>query len=160
MDTQDKPKKKWYKRWWAYVLYVIILLSVLSSVGSSKNTEQAATSGSSPAVAQQPKEAIKVTALELSTAYKDNEVAADQQYKGKTVEVSGTVDTIGKDILDTPYIAFAGEQYAIIDRVQCMFSKSDESQLATVKKGQKITLRGEVSGKMGNVIVNGCSIVQ
>lgn len=44
--------------------------------------------------------------------------------------------------------------------VQCMFSKSDEVELAAVAKGQKITLRGEVSGKLGNIIVKSCEIVK
>lgn len=157
MDSQTAPKKKFYKRWWFWVIVVLVLGSIGSSSDSSK---QSVTSNTAPSASEQPKAAIKVTALALSSAYKDNEVAADAKYKGQTVEITGTVDTIGKDILDTPYIALATTQYAIIDRIQCMFSKSDEPQLATVTKGQNITLRGEVSGKMGNVVVNGCSIVQ
>lgn len=153
---EEKPKKKFYKRWWFWVL-IILVLGVIGS--NSDSPKQSVTSNPTPAAAQQPVAAIKVTALALSTAYKDNEVAADAKYKGQTVEITGTVDTIGKDILDTPYIALATTQYAIIDRIQCMFSKSDEPQLAAVTKGQSITLRGEVTGKIGNVIVNGCSIV-
>jgi tRNA_anti-like len=102
----------------------------------------------------------KVTALGISNEYKQNEVAADAKYKGQIIEVTGTVETIGKDVLDTPYIALATQQYAIIDKVQCMFSKSDEAELATVKKGSKITLRGEVSGKLGNILVRDCAIVK
>lgn len=105
-------------------------------------------------------EAIKITALQLSSDYKDNEVAADAKYKDKSIEVSGIVDAIGKDLLETPYIALQSYQYAIVDRVQCMFSKSDEPQLATISKGQQIILQGEVSGKLGNIIVRGCKIVK
>ncbi len=157
MDSQDKPKKQLYKKWWFWVV-IIFVLGVIGSIGDSSKPMVA--NSPTPVATEQPKAVIKVTALALSTAYKDNEVAADAKYKGQTVEITGTVDTIGKDILDTPYIALATTQYAIIDRVQCMFSKSDETQLATVSKGQNITLRGEVSGNSGNIIVNGCSIVQ
>ena len=103
---------------------------------------------------------MKVTAMQIINDYKDNGVAADAKYKNKLVEVSGVVDTIDKDILDTPYIALESYEYAIVDRIQCMFSKSDEVQLATVAKGQQITLRGNVEGKLGNVIIRDCQIVK
>jgi len=153
---EEKATKKFYKRWWFWVIIVVVIIGIASS---GDNSKQGATGSQTQAAAEQQKAATKVTALALAGAYKDNEVAADATYKGQIVEVSGTVDTIGKDVLDTPYITLATGQYSF-ESVQCMFAKSDEPQLATVTKGQSITLRGEVSGKMGNVLVRGCSIVQ
>ena len=37
------------------------------------------------------KDAIKVSATELFRAYRDNEVSANNKYKGKVVEVTGTI---------------------------------------------------------------------
>jgi hypothetical protein len=37
---------------------------------------------------------MPVTALALASAYDDNEVAADQQYEGKRLAVTGIVDSI------------------------------------------------------------------
>jgi len=37
MDKQ-KEKKKWYKRWWAITLYVIIFFSAISSMSNTSNT--------------------------------------------------------------------------------------------------------------------------
>ncbi len=144
---------------------VVVVLALLGVMGAfvPKTTSPPSTATNSQNSTSQPApvvEAIKVTALELSNAYKANEVAADAKYKNKQVEITGTVESIGKDVLDTPYIALESYQYAIIDKVQCMFSKSDEPQLATVSKGQKIILSGEVSGKFGNIIVKGCAIVK
>ncbi len=101
-----------------------------------------------------------VSAIRLMNAYKENEVAADSQYKGHLVEVHGTIDTIGKDILDTPYVSLKASynQYDF-GTVQCMFDKNSQSQLASLSKGTEITLHGRVSGKLGNVIVRDCSIV-
>lgn len=104
-------------------------------------------------------EAIKVTAAQVVADYKANEVAADAKYKGKTLEISGAIETIGKDIADTPYITFYTSEYAIIDKVQCVFSRSDEEVLAELSKGQKITVQGEVSGKFGNILVKQCKVV-
>lgn len=154
--VEGKTGKKWYLRWWMWPIYVIGVIIVISSLtGSSDNT-----SGSgSPNSAPKP-EAMKVESSQIINDYKDNGVAADAKYKNKLVEVSGVVDTIDKDILDTPYITLESYQYAIVDRIQCMFSKSAIAQLSAVSKGQQITLRGRVEGKLGNVIIRECEIVQ
>jgi hypothetical protein len=142
------------------VTIVVILLmlagSQLQSPGASRPASQAQTQGT-PASAP---EVIKVNARRIVDDYKANEVSADAKYKGKLIEVSGVVDTIGKDLLDTPFISLQSYEYAIIDHVQCMFDKAAEAELAQVSKNQSITLRGEVSGKLGNIVVRGCRIVK
>ncbi len=162
MDTQP-AKKKFYKRWWFWVIVVVVLFIIGASGSSNKNntSNTAGNQGSQQSSQPSPKEeAIKIAAVKLSEEYKANEVAADSKYKGKILEISGIVDSIGKDILNVPYIALKSYEYAVIDKVQCMFSKNDESKLIDVAQGQQITLRGEVSGKMGNILVNGCQIVK
>lgn len=151
MEQAEKPKKKLYQRWWMWVIYVIAFTIVITNFSGSS---------SSSAPAAIPQEAIKVTALKIVSEYKENGVSADAKYKNKLIEVSGTVKTIDKDVLDTPYIALESYEYAIVDHVQCMFSKSSESELASVSKGQKIVLQGTVQGKLGNIIVNGCKIIR
>jgi len=126
-----------------------------SSIAAAPST--ASNASSNPATASQPP--IKVSASALSQAYDSNEVAADAKYKGNVVDVSGTIDTIGKDILGTPYVSLKTSEYSIIG-VQCMFSQSDEAALAALSSGQTITLEGTVSGKTIEVIVDGCSIVK
>lgn len=160
MNPEVKAKKKWYLRWWAFLIYGFLILSTIGSLGDAKERAQTAAQNSPAPVAAVEAPAIKVTAIQMSSDYKNNEVAADAKYKGKLVEISGTVNTIGKDILDTPYISLKTEEYAILDQPQCMFARSDEAQLATVNKGQRITLRGTVTGKLGNIIVSDCSIVK
>lgn len=157
MDTQE-GKKKFYKRWWFWVGTVVVLFIVIGASGGGSSSSPSASAGNSSN--SQPVEAMKVTSAEIVADYKENGVAADAKYKDKLVEISGTVETIDKDILDTPYIALESYQYAIVDKVQCMFSRSNESELATVAKGQKITLRGKVEGKLGNILVRGCEIVK
>ncbi len=147
----EKPKKKLYQRWWMWVIYVIAFTIVIANFSGSS---------SSSAPVAVPQEAIKVTALKIVNDYKENGVAADSTYKGKIIEVTGTVKTIDKDILGTPYISLESYEYAIVDHVQCMFPRSSAAELATVAKGQKITLRGKVLTKTGNILVEDCSIVK
>lgn len=154
---QEVQKKKFYKRWWFWVGTAAVLFLVIGLSSGDSSDPSTVSSGSA---STQSVVAIKVSAEQIVGDYKDNGVAADAKYKDKLVEISGVVDTIDKDILDTPYITLESYKYAIVDRVQCMFSRADEAQLAAVAKGQNITLQGTVSGKLGNVVVKDCKIIK
>ncbi len=143
----------------------IIIVGILLVVGFSFVGSHAVKEAETNAVANAstpkpgPKPVIRVTADQIMSDYTANEVSADAKYKGNLVEVSGTVESIGKDIVDTAYIALhTGGQYSI-SVVQCMFPKTAESALAEVSKGERITLQGQVSGKLGNVILRSCKII-
>ncbi len=97
-----------------------------------------------------------LSANQLYGAYNDNEVAADAKYKGKIVIVYGTIQNIGKDIMDDAYIVIGGGGF--LNGVQCMFTKGEQSSVSRLSKGQQVTVKGEVGGKMGNVLVTKCSL--
>ena len=99
---------------------------------------------------------MTVSAQQLASAYKDNEVAGDERYKGKIIAVTGVVDSIGKDILDTPYVVLSSGERFSITGVQCMFGDEHKSQLAALSKGQTVTIVGECEGKMMNVLLKNC----
>ena len=86
-------------------------------------------------------------------------VVADARYKGQWLDVSGVIDSIGANILDTPSVTFdVGD--AQTWGVQAMFMRDkDEGLVATFTKGQALTLRCRGAGKFLNVIVERCSIV-
>lgn len=162
-DEMPKTKKPIYKRWWVWALGIIVLFIIIGAASgggsdSSSNTKDSASGAASQSQAEPATAAIKVDAKKLNADYEANEVSADNQYKGEIIEVSGTIKDIGKDILDNPYVSF--ENGNNIFGVQCMFDKSDATALASLSKAQKITLTGKVSGKLGNVIINDCKIVQ
>ena len=95
-----------------------------------------------------------LTADELYRDYEANEVAADATYKGRIVVVSGTVQSIGKDIMDTAYVVIGGT--GILDGVQCMFTRDEEASVARLSVGQRVSIQGEVSGRViGNVLIRG-----
>lgn len=141
------------------IIVGILLIVGFSFVGSDAVKEaETSTVAKTSTPAPEPKPTIKVTADQLMSDYKANEVSADVKYKNNLIEVSGVVESIGKDILDTPYISLkTGGQYSITV-VQCMFPKSAESALANVSKDERITLSGEVSGKLVNIILKNCQI--
>jgi hypothetical protein len=98
----------------------------------------------------------RLTAASLYNEYDANEVAADNKYKGQIVVVSGTIQDIGKDIMDQAYIVFAGDDF--LEGVQCTFTKEQQSSIARLSKGQKVSVKGEVAGKMGNVLIDKCTL--
>jgi hypothetical protein len=160
-------KKKWYLRWWMWIIYIIVIIIILTSLGNSGSNHSSSVNTSSqtsvntpvstPAQSQAP---IVVSASALSSAYKSNQVSADTKYKGNLVQVTGTIYNIGKDILNNPYVQLQNSEYDPMG-VQCMFSQSDESTLANLSKGQTVTLQGTVSGEeIVDVIVDGCQIVK
>lgn len=99
--------------------------------------------------------AASVSATELFAAYEANEVAADRKYKGRRISVHGTIESIAKDIVGTPYLALSAGEFG---SVQCMFSAANESALASLSKGKPIIVSGKCSGKMMNVILRDCSL--
>ena len=99
---------------------------------------------------------VKISSTQLYDAYKANEVAADNSYKGKVIAVTGTVDGVGKDIMDDTYITLVGD--GVIGTVQCFISKDFISKAATVSKGTTITITGTCDGKLMNVLLKDCTL--
>lgn len=154
METQPVAKKPFYKRWWVWLVGIIVLFIIIGASSGGGATSDQSKKEANKESEQVVTPAQKVTAETLMRDYQANEVAADSKYKGQIVEVSGIVDTIGKDILDNPYVSFKTNE--VIFTIQCMFDKSQAEQLAGLSKGQKLTVQGKVSGKLGNIILREC----
>jgi hypothetical protein len=87
---------------------------------------------------------VKVTPKQLMADYNANEVAADDKYKGKTLELTGTADTISKDFLDQAFVTMeTGEP---LKNVQIYFDAENTKKVATLTKGQTITVQGRGDG--------------
>ncbi|MEE8404938.1 MAG: hypothetical protein V3S17_06070, partial [candidate division Zixibacteria bacterium] len=99
---------------------------------------------------------FKLKADQLYGEYSANEVAADMKYRGQVIEVSGRIQEIGKDILDNAYIVIGGDGF--FEGVQCTFLSNQQLSVAKLSKGQHVTVKGEVAGKMGSVLVYKCTL--
>ena len=95
-----------------------------------------------------------VSAKKLYKDYNANEIAADEKYKGKIIEVTGVIRDIGNDIMDNAYVTLVGDQY--FGDIQCYFS--EKSVVASLSKGKRITIIGSCSGLMMNVHINNCIV--
>jgi hypothetical protein len=94
-----------------------------------------------------------LTADQLFSEYKADEAAADNKYKGKVVLISGPIRMIGK-LMGTAYIVIGG--HGFLDGVQCMFGES--AGVGSLSKDSQVTVKGEVGGKKGNVLLRNCTL--
>jgi hypothetical protein len=88
--------------------------------------------------AQNMNSPIKITAIDLSRKYNANEVAADNEFRNKTLWITGKVDAISKNAFDKPYLALRGAE--MFREVHAVMDKSAYEQIATYKKGQSVSL--------------------
>jgi len=138
-------------------ILALVIIGIGSAIGSGGKSSS--TQAPAMATATQTKpvvETIKVTAVDLAAAYEANEVKADQTYKGKTADITGTVDSVGVSVGQTYVVLSAGKDFAITS-TQCFFSdKTEITKVAELKKGDKVTIQGVIDGKSMNVSVNKC----
>ena len=104
-----------------------------------------------------PESGTPVTAKDIIGSYKSNEVSADSLYKNRSLLVTGLVDTIGKDLLDRPYVTLNAGERISFPSVQCMGSRNS-TEFASLRKGQEIKVIGICKGKLGNILLDPCRI--
>jgi hypothetical protein len=129
------------------IIFIFVILIIVVSMFSSSNHYNSPSS-------QPTKLSMIVNPYKLLADYQANEIAADSQYKDQFIEVTGIIDKIGKDILDTPYVTLeAGDT---IFNIQCFFKEQDEPALSQLTRGKQITIVGKCNGKMGNILLKEC----
>ncbi len=152
-------KKPFYKKWWVWAIAAIAFFGIAgAAVGCSINNTAADTHPTYKMVADPTVKPTHIlSAAVLYAAYDENEVAADQKYKNALVEITGTVHDIGKDVLGDAYITLdTGKPYYY---VQCTFSKAQESAVASLSKGETVTVGGECRGSvLLSVLVRDCKL--
>ena len=139
------------------ILGVVAGIIVIGSIAASADPKSSEPQNTAveKTETETPKSDIVVSAMELDKEYKANEVAADEKYKGKTLEISGTVESIQKDFMDDPFVVLTTGEYAF--GVNC--SLENKSDAINLKKGQKVTFIGEGAGmSVGFPMVTGCKL--
>ena len=129
----------------SFFLFVII---AFGSLDEFENLDQ------SPKVPSDSNPSVTISASKLYKEYNENEIAADEKYKGKIIEVTGVIRDIGNDIMDNAYITLVGDEY--FGDIQCYFN--EKSVVAKLSKGKRITVIGSCSGLMMNVQINNCIV--
>lgn len=164
MQNPASPKKKMSLGMKILIgVGILTLIGVIGAQLDDKKETASIASGATAELTQAQKDSVKkaeeeaikkntITAKQLTAAYADNEVSADNNYKDKTFYVSGTITDIKKDILDNIYVTLEGNE--MFRQVQCYFE--DKETAGKLQKGMKATFQGKCDGLMINVLMKDC----
>jgi hypothetical protein len=96
-----------------------------------------------------------ITAAVLQKEFEDNEKDASARYINKILEVTGTISSVTP--ADSTHFNISLKTGSDLSSVICTFqSKEHQPDFVT---GKEITLRGECSGFLMDVLLNNCSEV-
>lgn len=165
-EEKNSQKKAWYKKWWVIAIGILFLYSIGNSAvndASKKVSEQQTNTQSSTQSKQEtPKvevEKIPVTSIELSKAYSDNEVSADEKYKGKALEVSGKIVSIDNGISDKEMVVRLSDGASDFNSSTCYMKSSEREKVLAFKKGQSIILIGTgSSATLKSPVIKDCIV--
>jgi hypothetical protein len=142
----------------ALVIGVGLLLAGTASSCSSTSSSPAS---SSPAPSYSANDAASVTAPALFAAYKTHKAASDKLYKGKLLEVTGTIDEVGTDpIFQAPEVMLSSGATTQAPGVDCIFEPKYGAQVAKLHKGARLAVLGTCDGYAVNVLLLHCQPAQ
>lgn len=134
----------------AVVLESVVLSSFLVACGDAGSPSSAAP--------PTPKEVVKISAGQLFNAYEENEVATDEGFKNKLIQVSGSVQAISKDAFDNIVIDLKTSNQFM--PVHMKMEDTEKAAAVALKKGTKTTVLCEsMSRIIGAPYGNGCRFV-
>lgn len=125
-----------------------------SSAGASKaETKPAKTEAAKPAEAKPTGPELTATSLEIAKEYKANEARADAKFKGKVIEISGTVTGIDSGITDEPIVKLESDNQFL----GVSLHDVDKETAIALNKGDKVTFICVGAGEMmGSPMLNEC----
>lgn len=97
-----------------------------------------------------------ITAIDLQKAFEDNESAATAKFVNKVIEVRGIIESVkpGEGSILNVTLKTGSDLSSVI----CTFARdADPSKLNT---GNQVTIRGECSGFLMDVLLNDCSLIK
>ena len=154
----------WMKLFFGVALLGVLAVFYMNAASNKSNSEPvvetsaveqpAAVAAPDPTPTPAPLPPIQISAEQLYADYAANEVAADAKYKGKILAVSGAIESVNKDFTGAPNIVMdAGGGF---DKVQALFPTSAMSNLAQLRKGQRVTVTCESRGKLITYLMLRC----
>ena len=137
-----KASRPWFmkKRFWLIGI-VVIGIAVNSLGGGGSSTSSDSPSETSQEAAATPP--VAVTAEQLLTELEGNALAAKNTWDGKRVTITGTLNNI--DASGDYFTLRGNNEYSFIN-VQVYIDDSFIDAVSAFKKGQSVTVTGEITG--------------
>ena len=102
---------------------------------------------------------LSVTANSLIVAFNSDEAAANVKYLDKVIAVKGIIADIKIDssTRQASVILDSGDP---MSSVTCSFYTDEIGAVQKLSKGTEVVIKGKCTGKLMDVVLNNCSIVQ
>jgi hypothetical protein len=154
---------------WVGVGVGVVALSVLGCCGvgmwhlgaAFRNAQQTMEQQMAKAAAERQARTVVVTAADLLQEFGKD--PADRKYAGKYLELTGVVEGSGRGRRETPFLILTGDHEGEKLKIECFFNlagEQDEAEINRLDKGQSVTVRGEYDGRVSNVQVRNCQMLQ
>ena len=101
--------------------------------------------------------AYQLTATELYEAFEANEAAAQTQYLGKILDVTGVISEV--EMTEEGGVNLSLEGGGLLGGVRCRLEQTDNDQEAQLEAGNQVTIRGECTGKLMDVELSRCVLI-
>lgn len=134
-----------------YFLFAIIGLGLLLIIGATLffNAPKASVASISAD--------YTLSSTELFQEYNENQSVADQKFINKVIEVSGTIFEKSTDQQGATVFILNADENA--GGVLCTMTLDDTPKVANKNVGDPITLKGQCSGMLMEVVLNRCTLV-
>ncbi|MEO6167926.1 MAG: hypothetical protein ABIO46_14055 [Chitinophagales bacterium] len=93
----------------------------------------------------------------IYSQFNEDEESANQQYLGKVIEVSGTVQDLKVEENGELTITLKGDE---MFGVSCKMTGNGDKIAQKIKKGDGVTVKGICSGKLMDVVLVNCSLLK
>ena len=103
---------------------------------------------------------IRITAESLTSAYAEDELAADKKYKDKPLEVNGIIEQLIVTEKGGRGILLKGGNTRYLSSVLCSITNEQGNTFEGLKEGQRVTVAGRCEGFLLGMSVDlaNCSI--
>jgi hypothetical protein len=168
---KSSTKKTLYIAIGLMILFAIIGNSALNDTSKSPTSDQSGQTpqpannestdkkSEQPAAPEKLTPQITVTSANISKEYSENEVAADDKYKSKIIEISGKITGIDNGSFDNEMIIKLADGKYDFSGPWCYMKASEKEKVLAFKKGQQVTLIGKgESATMGSPILKDCVV--
>jgi TonB family protein len=122
----------------ALIVFGLIVLSVPGTTHSPSTQNAITDRATATPVAQTEQRALPVEAERLFLDYQRNEVAADHQYRGRRLLVTGMVTSVKKDFTDKVYVVLGTSNMFM--GVDASLKPSEVARAGELSKGEEITV--------------------
>jgi hypothetical protein len=96
-----------------------------------------------------------ITSTALQKEFEDNETTASAKYINKILEITGSISSVAK--ADSNNLNISLKTGSEFSSVICTLSVFGD--ISGLKEGDEITIRGECSGFLMDVLLNNCAII-